>query len=57
MEGIHNEDILAENGIDPESIVTWDDLMAACETLLNNGVQPFEIGEMDNYRLVICIRY
>lgn len=50
MEGIHNEDILAENGIDPESIVTWDDLMAACETLLNNGVQPFEIGEIDNYR-------
>lgn len=24
--------------------------MAACETLKANGVQPFEMGEMDNYR-------
>lgn len=46
----YNEDILAENGIDPDAILSWDDLMSACETLLNNGVQPFEIGEKDDYR-------
>lgn len=46
----YNEDILSENGIDPASILSWDDLMAACETLKANGVQPFEMGEMDDYR-------
>ena len=46
----YNEDILNENGIDPASLQTWDDLMAACETLKANGVQPFEMGEKDDYR-------
>lgn len=46
----YNEDILNENGIDPASIKSWDDLMAACETLKANGVQPFEMGEKDDYR-------
>lgn len=46
----YNEDILNENGIDPASIKSWDDLMAACETLKANGVQPFELGEKDDYR-------
>ncbi len=46
----YNEDILNENGIDPASLESWDDLMAACETLKNNGVQPFEMGEKDVYR-------
>lgn len=46
----YNEDILNENGIDPESIKSWDDLMAACETLKSNGVQPFDMGEKDDYR-------
>lgn len=46
----YNEDILAENNIDPSSIRSWDDLMNACSTLLENGVQPFEMGEKDNYR-------
>ena len=46
----YNEDILNENGIDPASIKSWDDLMAACEKLKSNGVQPFEMGEKDDYR-------
>ncbi|MCD8153290.1 MAG: extracellular solute-binding protein [Clostridiales bacterium] len=46
----YNEDILDENGIDPESIESWDDLMDACATLLENGVQPFDMGESDDYR-------
>lgn len=46
----YNEDLLSENGIDPASIKSWDDLMAACETLKANGVQPFEMGEKDDYR-------
>ena len=50
IELFYNEDILAENDIDPASIESWDDLMAACEKLKANGVQPFEMGEMDDYR-------
>jgi len=34
--------IFEENGIEPPQ--TWDDLMAACETLKSNGVTPFTIG-------------
>lgn len=50
VELFYNEDILNENGIDPASIKSWDDLMAACATLKANGVQPFEMGESDDYR-------
>ncbi len=46
----YNEDILSENGIDPASLKSWDDLMAACEKLKANGVQPFDMGEKDDYR-------
>lgn len=46
----YNEDILKENNVDPKAIKSWDDLMAACKTLKDKGVQPFEIGEKDNYR-------
>ncbi len=46
----YNEDILAENEIDPASIQSWDDLMDACAKLKANGVQPFEMGEQDDYR-------
>lgn len=46
----YNEDILNENGIDPAALESWDDLMKACETLKANGVQPFDMGEKDDYR-------
>lgn len=44
----YNKDILEENGI--EVPTTWDELMAACATLKENGVQPFIVGEKDDYR-------
>ena len=44
----YNKDILAENGV--EVPTTWDELMDACATLKENGVQPFIVGEKDNYR-------
>ena len=46
----YNEDILNENGIDPASLKSWDDLMDACAKLKENGVQPFDMGEKDDYR-------
>lgn len=46
----YNEEILTENGISAENIKSWDDLMDACATLMENGVQPFSIGEKDDYR-------
>ncbi len=46
----YNEDLLNEYDIDPESIKSWDDLMDACAIFLENGVQPFEMGEQDDYR-------
>ncbi|MDO5423828.1 MAG: ABC transporter substrate-binding protein [Eubacteriales bacterium] len=44
----YNKDILAENNL--EVPTTWDELLSACETLKANGVQPFIVGEKDNYR-------
>lgn len=46
----YNEDLLNQAGVDPASIKSWDDLMAACKTLKDAGIQPFEMGEKDNYR-------
>lgn len=44
----YNKDILAENNV--EVPTTWDELLDACATLKENGVQPFIVGEKDNYR-------
>lgn len=44
----YNKDILEENNV--EVPTTWDELLAACETLKGNGVQPFIVGEKDNFR-------
>ncbi|MDC7288004.1 extracellular solute-binding protein [Blautia schinkii] len=44
----YNKEILEENKI--EVPTTWDELLAACATLKENGVQPFDVGEKDNYR-------
>ena len=46
----YNEDLLDRCNIDPQSIKSWDDLMNACATLKENGIQPFEIGEKANWR-------
>lgn len=44
----YNKEILEENGIEPPA--TFDELLAACETLMENGVYPFQVGESDIYR-------
>ena len=46
----YNEDLLKEANVDPKSIKSWDDLMEACKKLKAAGIQPFEMGEKDNYR-------
>ncbi len=37
----YNKDILAAAGVDPASIVTWDDFMAACETIKTTGAATY----------------
>lgn len=44
----YNQEILDANGVAVPT--TWDELMAACATLKENGVQPFIVGEKDDYR-------
>lgn len=45
---VYNQKYLDQCGLDvPE---TWDDLMHCCEVLKENGIQPFKVGEGDNYR-------
>lgn len=44
----YNKTILEENGI--EVPTTWDELMDACAKLKEAGIQPFEVGEKDNFR-------
>lgn len=46
----YNEDLLKQANVSPDSIKSWDDLMSACKKLKDAGIQPFEIGEKDNYR-------
>jgi raffinose/stachyose/melibiose transport system substrate-binding protein len=36
----YNAALLREQGIDPASLVTWEDYLAAFETLKNNGITP-----------------
>jgi ABC-type glycerol-3-phosphate transport system substrate-binding protein len=43
----YNKDLLEEAGVEvPES---WDDLVAACATLKEAGIQPFNYSDKDNY--------
>lgn len=41
---VYNEQIFADNGVDPAAMKTWDDLMAACEKLAAGGVTPIAVG-------------
>lgn len=45
----YNKAIFEENGI--EVPVTWDDLTAACDTLLAKGIQPIAAGGADKWPL------
>ena len=45
----YNRDIFAEQNLEvPE---TWDDLLDVCEQLLAAGIQPFQVGAKDAWRL------
>jgi multiple sugar transport system substrate-binding protein len=37
----YNKDILAKAGVDPTTIKTWDDFMAACKTIKEKGAADF----------------
>lgn len=37
----YNKDILDAAGVDPATIVTWDDFMAACKTIKDSGAADF----------------
>ena len=40
----YNQAIMDKYGLDPTTIETWDDLMAMCETLKENGETPIAFG-------------
>lgn len=44
---IFDQEVMDANGIDPYSIMTWDDLYAVCDQLLENGITPFAYGTKD----------
>ncbi len=48
---IYNVDVLKAAGVDPDSIKTWDDFTAACETIKNSGVTPLHIGGKDTWTI------
>lgn len=44
----YNKEILEANGL--EVPTTWDELMDACAVLKEAGIDPFVVGEKDNWR-------
>ncbi len=47
---VYNEDVLAEAGVDPTQIRTWDDFDAACQQILDNtDAKPIGICQTDSY--------
>ena len=47
----YNRDLADEAGVDPESIETWDDFLAAVETARDAGVTPIVVGGRDRWPL------
>lgn len=45
----YNKKILAENGIDPASLETWDDMLAAFDKLKGAGVTPLAVPGKDGW--------
>ena len=46
-----NKDLMAKAKVDPASIKTWDDLLAAVKTLKAAGVTPIVVGGADKWPL------
>lgn len=51
----YNQNILEANAIDPSCVDTISGLMAACETLKNNGVTPFASGYAETWIETILV--
>lgn len=47
----YNVDVLKAAGVDPDSLKTWDDFAAACETIKATGVAPMHIGGKDTWTI------
>lgn len=47
----YNKALMAKGGVDPASIKTWDDLLAATSKLKAAGIQPFTAGGADKWPL------
>lgn len=50
----YNERIMDENGVDPSSIKTIDDLLSTSQTLLDGGVTPICSGEADGVTTIFA---
>lgn len=48
---VYNVDVLAEAGVDPDSLKTWDDFDAACGKIMAAGKVPMHIGGKDNWTI------
>ncbi len=47
----YNKDLMAEAGVDPDSIETWDELLAAVQQLKDAGIVPLAAGGADKWPL------
>lgn len=45
----YNKTIFDDNGIKAKDITTWDDVLTVSQTLLDNGVTPVCVGDVDGY--------
>lgn len=47
----YNKELVAQAGVDPEAIETWDDLLAAVQKLKDAGITPMAAGGADKWPL------
>jgi raffinose/stachyose/melibiose transport system substrate-binding protein len=47
----YNRDLLAQAGVDAEAIKTWDDFLAAVQTVKDAGITPMATGGADKWPL------
>ncbi len=48
---VYNETVLAQAGVDVDSIKTWDDFAKACDAVLASGKNPVHIGGKDGWTI------
>ncbi|MEO1018831.1 MAG: extracellular solute-binding protein [Pseudomonadota bacterium] len=47
----YNKDLMAEAGVDPDAIKSWDDLLVAVQQLKDAGIAPLAAGGADKWPL------